>query len=203
MIGSRFQRLTVLEYAGVVYTGVKRTLRRDAYLCRCDCGSTLVVTRLNLQSGNSKSCGCLRSDVASKRYRHGRNSSDPTYSTWNSMRDRCRNQNSGKFKNYGKRGITVCDSWKVFENFLRDMGERPIGKTLDRLNVNGNYEPSNCRWATNQEQASNKTTTRLVSIGGTQYTLSEAARAHGMYVSTLHKRLARGMSADEAVGVQA
>jgi hypothetical protein len=116
----------------------------------------------------------------------------PTKRSFREMHQRCGNPNSDKWKWYGGRGITVCERWASFDNFLSDMGERPAGKTLDRVNVNGNYEPGNCCWATPLEQGANKRNNRLLTIGGETMHMAEASRRYGVKQGTIWKRLLDG-----------
>lgn len=164
--GERFERLEVIDCDGRSNTG-QRT-----YSCQCDCGNTVSgVESWNLRSGNTKSCGCLRVEKAvgnDYAKRHGWYGT-PTHRSWASALNRCTNPNSIDWDRYGGRGITFCDRWNpksggCFENFLADMGERPddcrpsgtAEYSLDRINVNGNYEKSNCRWATIAQQQANR-----------------------------------------------
>ena len=144
--GQTFSKLTVLRAAP---TG-KRTMS----LCVCECGNTVVVSNNSLKTGNTKSCGCLKRDRPDN-WIHGQVGS-PIYNSWASMIQRCTNPNSPDFKYYGGRGITVCRRWLTFSNFRSDMHPRPIGLTLERRNNDGNYEPSNCIWATRKEQRQNR-----------------------------------------------
>lgn len=160
LIGQTFGRLTVL--ARMTKIGEKNV----RWLCYCTCGNKKLVYSANLVNGNVQSCGCLRKELNEGNefgLKHGHNrrpeygGQSPTYTTYYKMLDRCYNENNLHYDYYGGRGITVCDRWREsFENFLEDMGERPRGLTLDRYpDMNGNYEPGNCRWATKKEQAQN------------------------------------------------
>jgi len=150
--GERIGRLTLVELAPKSAGGI-------AWVCACDCGTLAVVKAHNLQRGATKSCGCLRREIAAPLRRkplHGMTGTR-TFLSWVAMNSRCSNPNATHYQYYGGRGIAVCDRWRGdFQAFLADMGERPEGRTLDRIDVDGNYEPSNCRWATPVEQAANK-----------------------------------------------
>jgi hypothetical protein len=160
--GDRFGRLTVVREAG--WSGRNRTFE-----CRCVCGGTTVAQGWDLRAGNTRSCGCLSREASGERLtcrnqrrrKHGHalgSGESPTYKSWESMLQRCRNPKASAWDLYGGRGVTVCDRWLSFENFLADMGERPEGLTLDRIDPNGHYEPGNCRWATWAVQATNRRT---------------------------------------------
>jgi hypothetical protein len=130
--------------------------------------------------------------------RHGQCSTS-THNIWASMIQRCLNPKSQAYKWYGGRGIAVCERWRTFTNFVADMGSRPAGLTIDRIDTNGNYEPGNCRWATPKQQANNQRTNRLIAIGGEVRTLAEWADAAGLNHSTLHRRLRAGWSGERAI----
>lgn len=146
--GETFGELTALRIIPKSRTHTTR------WLCRCSCGVEIAVISGSLRGGNTGSCGCKTAEWRS--LKHGMTKT-PTYRGWHGMRQRCANPKATGFKNYGGRGIKVCERWLDFENFLADMGERPEGRTLDRFpNNDGNYEPGNCRWATSKQQADNK-----------------------------------------------
>jgi hypothetical protein len=145
----RFGRLTALRPATWRH-------RRLLWECRCDCGKTLVVDGNNLRRGHTRSCGCFsRESLRRRMTTHGKRRT-AEYSVWRDMWTRCTNPNGKFYQHYGGRGIRVCNRWKRFENFLSDMGLRPDGLTLERKNTNGNYTPSNCKWATRLEQNRNR-----------------------------------------------
>jgi hypothetical protein len=143
----RFDRLVAISY-----------VTPERWLCICDCGTSKVVIGSDLRRGKIRSCGCILRELKKTgdlRRTHGA-SNTPEYRTWSSMINRCNNPKTSYFHRYGGRGIAVCSRWREsFENFFVDMGTRPPGKTIDRIRVDGNYEPSNCRWATALEQAAN------------------------------------------------
>ena len=159
--GKRFDRLVVLRLDGL-------RKRYFWWICRCDCGKEKSVRGSRLNAGTTRSCGCLQRELSSARVTkaagkysiiHGATRNGKwtrEYVTWYAMRQRVNNPRHEHFKYYGGRGIRICRRWRKFENFLADMGLRPQGKTLDRKNPDGNYEPGNCRWATQKEQIANR-----------------------------------------------
>ena len=147
----RFGRLTALKVSYVDRNGDAR------WLCQCDCGNQKVVVLTVLTRGRSKSCGCLHRERLAPRHGHStRKGWSPTYRSWVAMKQRCLNPASSNFGRYGGCGVTLCKRWHSFENLLADMGERPPGMTLDRIDNRKGYEPGNCRWATDEEQRRNK-----------------------------------------------
>ena len=193
--GERHGRLTVIQEAKPRIRPCGR--KRRMVTCTCDCGTTRVVRLSHLRSGSSTSCGCTRDETFTG-FKHGY-CSTPTYSSWHEMLRRCREPQNKNYVNYGGRGIAVCARWVKFENFLEDMGERPDGRTLDRLDNNGNYEPDNCRWATWPEQQRNKRTSVLLTYQGVTQCLSDWADSIGMSVDALRRRIHRGWSVADAL----
>lgn len=158
--GDRYNRLTIIEEVES-----RGKIRIRFFKCKCDCGNHTIVSLRNLRRGITKSCGCYNIESLKKnktKHSHTINKiMSSEYISWCSMKQRCYNPNRKNYKNYGGRGITICDEWlNSFENFYKDMGKRPEGTTIDRINPNGNYEPSNCRWSTKKEQNMNRRNVR-------------------------------------------
>lgn len=151
--GKEFGRLTILGFAG-------KTGPMHLWFCLCKCGVLVKLRGGNITSKNTTSCGCVMKKAAAERWTtHGhtrKHARPPEYNSWCAMMRRCYELTHQAYHNYGGRGITVCSRWHVFQNFFDDMGIRPPHLTLDRINNDGNYEPSNCRWATRLEQVQNR-----------------------------------------------
>jgi hypothetical protein len=184
-----FGKLTTLSVSGRASNGSVR------WVCLCQCGETCVVKASSLVCGKTKSCGCARYELVS---RHGMSNSSEHH-IWSSMIQRCCNPKNQAYRNYGARGIKVCQRWMTFENFFSDMGNRPERLTLERTNNNGNYEPSNCRWATRIEQCTNRRGNVLLTIDGTTKTVSEWAKISHRSPGTISRRLKSGWPHKRAV----
>jgi hypothetical protein len=176
--GRRFNRLIALGPVSRKYFPSGSS--RISWLCRCDCGTEKVIEGQSLVSGNTGSCGCALIDSSReqglRRRRHGQSRHAQVtaeYMTWSTMRKRCNNPNCKKYEIYGGRGIKVCERWDLFENFMEDMGPRPSPKhSINRIDNDGNYEPSNCHWATRKEQAENRRSNVVVKYAGREGPLS-------------------------------
>lgn len=198
LVGQRFGRWVVVDRAENAGNGQSR------WQCLCDCGNSKTVVRSVLVDGRSASCGCLKREnniVRSTRHGHATCGVSPTYHSWSAMVARCTNPAHRSYESYGGAGITVCNRWLVFLNFLDDMGEKPAGMSIDRFpDQRGNYEPGNCRWATATAQARNKTTNRMLTFNGETKPLAAWAECLGVKSKTLADRIANGWSDDEAIG---
>lgn len=204
VLGMRFGRLVATECIGPEKASIK-------WLFLCDCGKQKIATASNVRSGKTQSCGCLHREVSSLQAKishplavaanttHGHSAIRNTkfrkeYNIWLTMRQRCRNPRTKKFEDYGGRGITVCARWDSFENFIADMGPKTEGLSLDRINNDGNYEPSNCRWATRTEQANNqryRKDSHWIEFDGERRTITEWAKVRGIKPVTLYARITR------------
>ena len=190
LVGKRYGRLVVLLLAPKLSPG--DVIR---WLCLCDCGNEAVVSRLELRSGDTKSCGCLGSEskkTIALKHGHTRNGHSPEYRAWYAMRRRCSEKKNVGYANYGGRGISFAKRWEIFENFFADMGPKPSAShSLDRIDNDGNYEPGNCRWATKNEQMRKTRRSLLVEYNGQKIPLAELAQRVGIKYKTLLQRLYR------------
>jgi hypothetical protein len=173
------------------------------WLCRCVCGTTRRVPRYDVMHGKSKGCGCVRRVALPKAAKAANTTHGLGDSTemriWADMKRRCHSPHRPDYKRYGARGITVCEEWRnSFEAFLRDMGRRPKGCTLDRKDNDAGYSPSNCRWLPNKAQGRNRRTNVLYAFAGEQITLAEIADRTGINVNTIRSRLGRGWTLERA-----
>lgn len=193
MAGQRFGKLAVISRAENSLDGSAQ------WLCQCDCGKSANIRGTNLRSGEVKSCGCSTGEFVANAHRTHGQSKTPIYRTWQSMRERCKNTKSKLYPDYGGRGIRVCDRWASFENFAQDMGPRPDGYSLDRINNDGNYSPENCRWTDWNCQANNRRNGKLINVNGEMVTIKEASELTGVPHHTIRGRLRKGMSDAEAL----
>lgn len=189
--GKRFGRLVAIEMAG--YTEKDKKI---LWKCRCDCGNEKIVRARGLTSGHTRSCGCLASEyIKEKLTTHGK-CHTRLHNIWKSMIERCTRKTHEAYHNYGGRGITICDEWKKFEPFYEwGIANGYDDKlTLDRIDVNGNYEPSNCKWSTYKEQGNNRRTNTLMTFNGETKTQSMWADETGISYDVISHRLKRGWS---------
>jgi hypothetical protein len=207
----RYGWLTVVKMAGRKPGNPKSNMYWE---CLCDCGNTVCVTGPSLAKSR-KTCGCYqgtgefitpkqqaKKDASEKhkRYIEFRRKYRPEYRAWENMKSRCSNPNSTGYDSYGGRGISFCERWRVFESFVEDMGAKPSPKhSLDRIDVNGDYCPENCRWATPQEQSINKRNNRLLTLRGESMRIDEWADRLGVRANTIACRLHRGWNEEDAL----
>lgn len=201
--GKIFNRLTVVKYSHTqAYS--------DVYFCTCSCGNTCLAKGYLLISGKKKSCGCLKreNDLNRSLKAKERRLKDPAYrliKVWKSMKYRCYNPKSIGYHRYGGRGIKVCDEWfENSKNFLKwaiDNGYK-FGLEIDRINNNGNYEPSNCRWATSSQNSNNRSTNVMISFNGYNLNIKQWSEKTGFNCSLIRERLARGWSVEDCLSVK-
>lgn len=199
LAGKKFGRLTAIKIHHKDNKGC------NIWECRCDCGVIAYAQATNLCNGNTQSCGCLqRERVSISSTKHGC-SNNRIYHIWANMKSRCYNPNNKGYKNYGGRGITVCDEWlNSFENFYVWAVNNGYQEnlTIDRIDVNGNYEPFNCRWADMETQANNKTNNHILSCQGKVKTLSEWSNETGVSPNLLWYRATKNKSIDEILSAE-
>lgn len=185
--GTVIGRLTVLERLAVE--------GRSHFRCKCECGVIVIVLGSNMKRGDTRSCGCLHRDQLVKRSTTHGSRYRAEYLSWAGAKGRCFNARNKYFARYGGRGITMCDRWRYsFATFLADMGSRPANAELERINNDGAYEPSNCRWASRTEQVRNRSTTRRLTWMGVTRTLAEWASHCHLDVDTVENRYELGWS---------
>jgi hypothetical protein len=202
--GERFGRFTALE------TRQTRTYASGTNIhfreCKCDCGAVKFVSETKLRSGHTRSCGCLQAEVTAVRStKHGcskRGEKTKAYGVWCGILNRCTNPKNPAFPNYGGRGINICDRWLKFENFLEDMGEPPLGLTIDRLDNDKGYFRENCAWKTRTDQARNRRSSLKITFDGLTLTVAEWSIRTGIGRRTLEARFHAGWSADKILTTQ-
>lgn len=189
-IGAVNEKLKVIDDAGYKMSGNKKV---RLLLCKCECGQTKVIRWADFK--RTISCGCIRKEVNERTFlKHGHarvGYKSKTWMIWIGMIDRCTNPKNKQWADYGGRGIVVCERWMMFENFLDDMGECPTGLSIERRNNNGNYEPSNCYWATRAQQARNKRNNRILTVNGITGCMTDLAIHFGINLRTVKNRLDR------------
>ena len=201
--------ITVISLAEP-YISPKDGHKRQMWLCRCQCGKEFLCLGHRIRHGITKSCGCkpqadgydFITNLGKKNKTHG-DTGTRLYKIWSSMKARCNNPHDGHYKDYGERGIAVCDEWMMsYEDFKKWAEENGYKNnlTIDRIDVNGNYEPSNCRWANSTEQANNRRSSVLLDYNGETMTISQWAKRIGIKTVTLHARIKRyGWSIERAL----
>lgn len=186
MTGKKYGRLQVIEHTGFTPYG------SALWKCQCECGNIVQVDGQHLRRGATKSCGCYRNEKMSVNMRTHGLRKHPLYTIWVNMRRRCFNPKDEAYHNYGGRGIIVCDNWnKDFKSFYdwAIVNGYKKGLSIDRINSNGNYEPANCRWATDIEQANNKRNNHIIKINNETHTLAQWCRIYHISPSTIVNRI--------------
>jgi hypothetical protein len=192
--GQRFGRLTAIR---MTVKGCRNPCRSQRWLFRCDCGNEIELAKANVIKENTRSCGCLKREVAAELHTtHGHTTGgehSSEYISWKHMLDRCRNPNNKRYADYGGRDLTVCERWGSFESFLADMGPKPSpDHEIERRDNDKGYSPENCYWATAIEQANNKRNNRRYTIGDRTQTLTQWAREYSISEKKLRNRIERG-----------
>ena len=195
--GQRWGRLTAVALIA------RDTSSENNHVWRfsCDCGGVKDAKIKLVRSGRTTSCGCVaRETLAARNTSHGMTKTHSAeYRSWKDMRSRCNNSGDSDYADYGGRGITITPRWDDFETFAADMGRRPRGCTLDRIDVNGGYSPGNCRWADATVQANNKRSNRVIEHDGRAQTLQQWCREFGVEISKVRYRLSRGLPLPDAL----
>jgi hypothetical protein len=201
LTGQRFGRLTVISFHDVqIVQHTSRINRYSMWECQCDCGNTCVVKGDYLKSGRTKSCGCLLEETRHEVRKTHNQSKTRLYRVYNGIKNRCYNKNEPSYPHYGGRGIKICDEWTSDFTTFREWAithgydeSLPSSQcTIERIDVNGDYSPENCRWASLREQGWNKRNTHYVEYGGKRVSVAEASELSGVNAKTIYTRLSRG-----------
>lgn len=194
LTNQKFGRLTVI---GRAPNRGKNTM----WYCKCECGNISIVNGGHLKNGHTQSCGCYRREVSSAIHKTHGLSDNPLYSVWNTMIQRCYNPNQKSYRIYGAENKSVCNEWRNFEPFYNWAMENGYkhGLTIERINPDGNYEPSNCRWATRKEQGNNTRNNRLIQFNGEVKTMAQWAESKNLTYSALQHRLERNWNIEKAL----
>ena len=189
LTGQKFCRLTVIERANdYVYPSGRH---RAQWLCKCDCGNETIVKANDLKGGHTNSCGCLNKEKTKERSTKHRMSHSRIYNAWSHMKQRCLDKNSNDYNDYGGRGIKVCNEWLEFEPFYKWATENSYNDSLsiDRIDVDGNYEPSNCRWVDMKTQQNNRRNNHYITYDGKTQTMKQWSEELNINYSTLRQRI--------------
>lgn len=201
MLGTKMGRLTAVEEATITHASSPRVW--PAFVCECECGSRITVQKYDFLRGHTKSCGCMKSEkLRNANTAHGhaqRGSKTAEYTVWARMRQRCNDPNDPGYAAYGAKGIGYDPRWNDFAVFLADMGPRPEGASIDRINNDFGYSKDNCRWATRAEQSRNRKFCHRITYQGRTMTLAEWAREIGVSWAALRIRLRKGEPLDRAL----
>jgi len=194
--GQQFGLWTILDSAG------KNKYGKTTLLCKCKCGTSKFVLANDILHGRSSNCGCVRNKKTSDLKRSHEKRSTGAYASWAAMHTRCTNKKQQGWQAYGGRGISVAKEWASFEKFFEDMGDRPDGCSIGRIDNNLGYSPGNCRWESRLEQANNTRANRQISASGFTYTIAQWSRVSGIKLSTIRKRLQLGWPENHAVTIK-
>lgn len=182
LTGNKYGRLTILKYSHNVGTN-------SFWICKCECGNIKAIQGTRMKKGSTKSCGCYSVEVSTKHGNKSGGKESGAYTSWRGMIDRCTNPNADNYQYYGGRGISICERWLDFSNFLEDMGERPLKGTIERKNNSKGYFPENCAWACRRKQANNTRRNHYITYKGKQMSIAEASRIYGIPYYTLRSRI--------------
>ena len=198
--GIKKNRLTFVSLDHIHHTPAGKKI--PYWLVKCDCGNEIVRSSKDIMSQHTLSCGCLQKEKASEAQKTHGQSQTRLYRTWENMKKRCYKEYSSRYQEYGARGITVCDEWRnSFEAFYKWAYANGYDDlmTIDRIDVNGNYEPSNCRWVISKDQAMNKRSNHIISLNGVDYSATELSELYSIPIKTIYARISRGDTGERIV----